>query len=109
MSGSRQFIDHDDPPQDYSEEVKRECLTMSVNGLGFRPIQRVKGEYHTTVILWVKQSGQRLPDAYEPETTLQVGALDELEPFVGSKKQNLAVDSGRSRQTRHSRVGSGRL
>jgi transposase-like protein len=52
VSGGRQFIDHDDPPQDYSEEVKRECLTMSVNGLGFRPIQRVKGEYHTADPGW---------------------------------------------------------
>lgn len=51
-----------------------------------RAIERVKGVHHTTVILWVKQSGQLLPDDYEPETTPQVGELDELETFVGSKK-----------------------
>jgi len=34
-----------------------------------------------------------LPVAYNPETTSQVGELDELETFVGSKKQNLGVDS----------------
>ena len=27
-----------------------------------------------------------MPNAYEPETTPQVGELDELETFVGSKK-----------------------
>jgi hypothetical protein len=30
--------------------------------------------------------GERLPDAYDPETIPQVGELDELETFVGSKK-----------------------
>jgi hypothetical protein len=43
----------------------------------------------------VKQIGQLLPDAYVPETTPQVGELDELETFIGSKKKkNLDLDSG---------------
>ena len=37
------------------EEVKREGLKMSVNGLGFRAIERVKNVHHTTIINWVKQ------------------------------------------------------
>ena len=49
----------------YSEEVSRECLKMYyVKGMGFRGIQRVKNVHHTTVICWVKQVGQNLPDAY---------------------------------------------
>jgi insertion element IS1 protein InsB len=36
---------------------------------------------------WVKQVGQQLPDAYNPETIPEVGELDELETFVG----NIAV------------------
>jgi DNA-directed RNA polymerase subunit RPC12/RpoP len=63
----RQFIDHYNPPKGYSEDIKRECLRMYVNGLGFRAIQRVKGVHHTTVIYWVKQVGELLPDAYAPE------------------------------------------
>ena len=90
----RQFIDHYMPLQGYSEEVKRECLRMTFNGMGFRAIERVKGVHHTTVIYWLKQVGELLPDAYAPETVPPVGELDELETFVGSKKQNLAVDSG---------------
>ncbi len=35
---------------------------------------------------WVKQVGELLADAYEPETIPQVGELDKLETFVGSKK-----------------------
>lgn len=82
----RQFIDCYEPPQGYSEEVKRECLRMYVNGSGFRAIKRVKGVHHTPVIYWVKQVGHLLPDADAPEVTPEVGALDELETFVSSKK-----------------------
>jgi transposase-like protein len=88
----RQFIDAYEPHRGYSDEVRRECLKMYVNGAGFRAIERVKGVHHTTVITWVKQVGEHLPDAYDPETTPEVGELDELETFVGSKKQDLAVD-----------------
>jgi len=82
----RQFIDGYQPHKGYSEDVKRECLKMYVNGLGFRAIGRVKKVHHTTIINWVKQVGKLLPDFYEAEITPQVGELDELETFVGSKK-----------------------
>ena len=82
----RQFFDTYSLPAGYSDEFKRECLRMYVNGSGFRAIERVKGVHHTTVITWVKQVGELLPDAYAPETVPEVGELDELETFVGSKK-----------------------
>lgn len=82
----RQFIDVYSAPQGYSDETKAQCLKMYVNGMGFRGIERVTGVHHTTVITWVKQVGKRLPDAYNPETIPEVGELDELETFVGSKK-----------------------
>lgn len=59
---------------------------MYVNGMGFRAIERVTDIHHTTIINWVKQVGQLLPDAYDPEKVPQVGELDELETFVGKKK-----------------------
>jgi transposase-like protein len=90
----RQFIDVYTAPKGYSDEIRATCLKMYVNGMGFRGIERVTGVHHTTVIHWVKQVGERLPDAYDPETTPEVGELDELETFVRSKKQNLAVDGG---------------
>lgn len=62
---------------------------MYVNGMGFRAIARVKGVSHVTVMNWVKQVGELLPNAYEPETIPQVGELDELETFIGSKKTNV--------------------
>jgi len=82
----QQFIDCYDPAKGYSDEVKRDCLLMYTNGLGFRAIERVKGVHHTTVIYWVKQVAEQLPDAYDPDKVPEVGELDELETFVGSKK-----------------------
>jgi hypothetical protein len=46
---------------------------MYVNGMGFRGIERVKGVHHTTVITWVRQAGQHLPDAYDPERMFEKG------------------------------------
>jgi hypothetical protein len=51
-----------------------------------RAIERVKGVHHTTIIKWVKQVGELLPDAYNPTVIPQVCELDELETFVGLKK-----------------------
>ena len=82
----RQFIDEYDPPKGYSDEFKRECLEMYLNGMGFRAIERVKGVHHTTVIYWVKQLGQQLPDAPPINEIPEVSELDELETFVKSKK-----------------------
>ena len=48
--------------------------------------ERIKGVHHTSIINWVKQVGELLPDAYEPDTIPLVGELDELETFVGEKK-----------------------
>jgi hypothetical protein len=58
---------------------------MYVNGMGFRAIERIKGVHHTSIINWVKQVGELLLDAYEPDTIPLVGKLDELETFVGKK------------------------
>jgi transposase-like protein len=82
----RQFIDSYKIHKGYALEVRQECLKMYVNGLGFRAIERVSGVHHTTVMDWVKQVGEILPDYYNPEQTPLVGELDELETFIGSKK-----------------------
>ncbi|MBD2566150.1 MULTISPECIES: IS1 family transposase [Nostoc] len=82
----RQFIDVYDPPKGYSEEIKQECLKMYLNGMGFRRIERVKGVHHTTIIFGVKQLGEKLADVPEESVIPEVGELDELETFIGSKK-----------------------
>lgn len=83
----RQFIDSYEH-QGYTEDIKKECLEMYVNGSGFRAIERVKKVHHTTVISWVKKLGKALPDAPENNEIPEVTQVDELETFVGSKKTN---------------------
>jgi transposase-like protein len=34
----------------YTDDVRKECLKMYFNGMGFRAIARVKGVHHTTII-----------------------------------------------------------
>ena len=85
-SATPQFITDYQAYRGYPEEFKRECLKMYVNGMGLRAIERVKGVHHTTIITWIKEVGELLPNAYDPETIPEVGELDELETFVGSKK-----------------------
>ena len=70
----RQFIDSYQAHQGDAEEIKKECLLMYVNGMGFRAIlfqrgfanERIKGVHHTSIINWVKQVGELLPNAYAP-------------------------------------------
>ena len=64
---------------------------MYVNGLRFRAIERVIGVAHTTVIGWLQQVGANLPDTYDPEAVPQVSEWDELEPFVGQKRNNVWI------------------
>ena len=82
----RQFVENPELERGYSDDVRRLCLKMYSNGMGFRAIERVTDIHHTTVINWVKQTGELLPDAYDPEVIPEVGELDELQTFVGSKK-----------------------
>lgn len=52
--------------------------------------------HHTKIIDWVKQKGKKLPDSITPASVPDVGKLDELETFLGSKKQGITVDSNRA-------------
>ena len=91
----RQFIEFYDQ-KGYTEDIKRECLEMYVNGLGFRAIERVKKVHHTTVINWVKEVGMALTDTPDRSEIPEVTEVDELETFIGKKKQNMAMDTRKS-------------
>jgi transposase-like protein len=62
----------------YSDEVKRQCLKMYVNGMGFRGVERVSGVHHTTLIHWVKQVAIALPDAPESAEIPEIAQVDVL-------------------------------
>ncbi len=90
----RQFIESYSK-RGYNDEIKQQCLTMYVNGIGFRAIERLTGVNHNTVINWVKEVAGKLPDAPEHSEIPEVAQVDELETFVSKKKQNLVMDSGK--------------
>lgn len=81
----RQFIDNY-TPRGYSKDVKELCLKMYCNGMGFRQIQRCTDINHNTIINWVREVCVQLPEYPVVETVPDVGELDELQTFVGSKK-----------------------
>lgn len=85
QSCGRQFIESYSG-KGYSEEVKQHCLTLYVNGMGFRGIERSTGVNHNTVIGWVKKVGKLLPNAPIDNDIPELAQIDELQTFVGSKK-----------------------
>ena len=66
---------------------------MYLNGLGFRAIERVTGINHNTVIRWVKKSAVFLPHAPKVEEIPEITEIDELQTYVGQKKQDMVVDN----------------
>ncbi|MGV0101626.1 IS1 transposase [Nostoc sp. DSM 114160] len=68
---------------------------MYVNGTGFRAIERQTGVNHNTVIQWVKQAADPLPDAPPSIEIPEVTQVDELETFVGKKKQEMDLDGSK--------------
>ncbi len=81
---------------------------MYVNGLGFRAIERLKNVHHTTVITWVKKTAEILPNSPESDEIPEITQIDELETFVGKKKQDLAVDGSKEALSRNFSLGFGR-
>src|SRR4028118_710270 len=60
----RQFLDPYEV-RGYSDDVKRLCLQMYVNGMGVRGISRVTEISHVTILNWIEQAGEDLPDSYD--------------------------------------------
>jgi insertion element IS1 protein InsB len=80
--------------------VKHQCLEAYLNQMGFRAIGRHHNVHHTTVIQWVKEAGEQLPNAPSLEESPDVAQLDELQTFVGSKQNKVwlwtAVDKAKA-------------
>ncbi len=88
----RQFLELYRPWR-YSDEVKQLCIKMYLNGMGLRGIERVTEIHHTTVMHWIREAGHSLTDAPESEEIPEVTDLDELQTFVGNKRNKLWIGS----------------
>ena len=78
-------------PRSYPNEVKQLCLKMYLNGMGFRAIARVTEIDHATIINWVKEKGKMLSDEPQEEELPEITEIDELQTFVGCKKNKFWV------------------
>ncbi len=76
-------------PLGYSPNVKRVCLRMYLNGMGFRGIERTTGIHHTTIMNWVSEAGKELPEDEEDKPS--VAELDELETYVSQKTDKIWI------------------
>ena len=94
----RQFLESYRPWR-YSEDVKQLCLKMYLNGMGLRGIERVTEIHHTTIMYWIRETGHQLKDAPESEEIPEVTDLDELQTFVGRKRNKLWIWMRRQSQT----------
>ena len=84
----RQFVESP-VVRSYPPEVKQLCLKMYLNGMGLRGIERVTEIHHTTVMHWVREAGLKLPDAPEEDEIPEITEIDELQTFIGSKRNKV--------------------
>lgn len=75
----------------YPPQVKQLCLKMYLNGMGLRGIERVSEIHHTTIMHWVREAGLKLPDAPEEDEISEITEIDELQTFVGTKKNKVWI------------------
>lgn len=52
---------------------------------------RVTDIHHTTILHWVRAAGLPLPDAPQSQEILEITDLDELQTFVGDKRNKLWI------------------
>jgi hypothetical protein len=64
---------------------------MYLNGMDLKGIERVTEIHHTTVMNWIKEAGIKLPDAPEEGEIPEITEIDELQTFVGNKKNKVWI------------------
>ncbi len=99
-------------PLGYDEKTKEAALKLYLEGNGFRRIGRLLGVNHQAVANWVTAAHARLPAPAAQQATLaatETLEVDELFPFVGSKKAPpLSLQLSPGRRARSSRIRSAR-
>ena len=66
---------------------------MYLNGMGLRGIERVTEIHHTTIMNWIEEAGAELPDTPEEEEIPEITEIDELQTFIGNKRNKVWIGS----------------
>ena len=69
----------------YPKDIRTLAIRMYTDGLNFRQIGRHMKISHTTVMEWVKEHAEKLPEAPVPGEAYTV-EMDELYTFIEEKK-----------------------
>jgi len=75
--------------------VRSTALKIYLNGMGFKAIARVTEIDHTTIINWVEEAGESLSNEPQNDEIPEITEIDELQTFVGNKKNRFWIWSGR--------------
>ena len=73
-------------PRGYAPAVRTQALKLYVDGMNFRRIARQFDLHHQTVINWITAAADHMPDVPPQPVQVETVELDELDTFVGSKK-----------------------
>ena len=75
----------------YSPQIKQTCIEMYLNGMGIRGISRVSKISHPTILNWIQEAGESLSDEAQDEEIPEITEIDELQTFVGNKRNKYWV------------------
>ncbi len=73
-------------PRGYDPTVRTQALKLYVDGMNFRRIARQFDLHHQTVINWVNAAADQVPDVPPQPAHVETVELDELDTFIGDKK-----------------------
>ena len=74
-------------------EKREEAISLYLEGVGFRGIERLTGISHVTVMRWVRALAERINEnTSEDNRRVAIMELDEMWHFVGKKRQMLGLD-----------------
>ena len=75
----------------YSQQIKQTCIEMYLNGMGIKGISRVTKISHVTILNWIQAAGESLSDEPQDEEIPEITEIDELQTFVGNKRNKYWV------------------
>ena len=75
------------------QKLSNYVFIMYLNGMGLRGIERVTEIHHTTIMNWIEEAGAELPDTPEEEEIPEITEIDELQTFIGNKRNKVWIGS----------------
>ena len=72
-------------PTGYGKELRQQAIRLHLEGMSYRGIGRVLGVHHQSIINWLQDHADQLPEPTATSEVIDVAELDELYTFMGKK------------------------